>query len=142
MKVRRATKKDIPDIINIWNETSLKIRNKGRDHPEALEKQLQQPNMWILVSQIQEEIVGVVLVTHDSRKGWINRLAVKPNKRRKGIGLKLLAAAEKSLEKLGIKVYSALILEENEVSKKLFEKAGYNYSQRINYFSKKENPDA
>ncbi|MCE7745277.1 MAG: hypothetical protein GPJ52_09110 [Candidatus Heimdallarchaeota archaeon] len=70
MKIRRATKEDIDIIIDIWEKSGLPIRPKGRDAPENLSKQLNEPNLWILVAEESGEIVGVVLVTHDARKGW------------------------------------------------------------------------
>jgi len=40
-----------------------------------------------------EELVGSVLASHDERKGWLNRLAVAPNHRRRGPARRLIAAA-------------------------------------------------
>ncbi|MHA1591878.1 MAG: GNAT family N-acetyltransferase, partial [Candidatus Heimdallarchaeaceae archaeon] len=97
MKIRRANKDDILVIIDLWKKTGLPIRPKGRDAPENLTTQLDEPNLWILVAEESGEIVGVVLVTHDTRKGWINRLATKPSRTREGIAAKLLHAAEKTL---------------------------------------------
>ena len=43
------------------------------------------------------KLVGIVVATHDGRKGWINRLAVHPDYRRRGIAKKLIEEAEEYL---------------------------------------------
>jgi len=142
MKIRKAFAKDIPTIISLWIESGLPIRPKGRDAPENLIKQLDEPNLWILVAEEANEIIGVVLVTHDARKGWINRLATKPSRVRQGIATKLLRAAEASLYKTGIEVIALLIKDDNVASRAFFEKEGYIFSEEITYYSKRLNPES
>ncbi|MBK5112306.1 MAG: GNAT family N-acetyltransferase [Candidatus Heimdallarchaeota archaeon] len=137
MKIRLAIKEDIPSIIDIWEKSGLLIRPKGRDAPENLANQLNESNLWILVAEESGEINGVVLVTHDTRKGWINRLATKPTRTREGIATKLLHAAEKSLFEIGIEVIALLIKDDNLPSRVFFEKENYKYSEEIAYYSKR-----
>ncbi|MHA1587109.1 MAG: GNAT family N-acetyltransferase [Candidatus Heimdallarchaeota archaeon] len=142
MRMRRATKEDIDVVIDLWDKSGLPIRPKGRDAPENLIKQLNEPNLWILVAEESGEIVGVVLVTHDARKGWINRLAIKSSRTREGIATKLLQAAEKSLYEMGIEVIALLIKDDNLASRDFFEKENYQYSKEIAYYSKRLDPDS
>ncbi len=137
MKIRRATKEHIHVIIDVWVKSGLPIRTKGRDAPENLIKQLNEPNLWVLVAEVSGEIVGVVLVTHDARKGWINRLAIKPSRIKEGIATELLQAAEKSLYDIGIEVIALLIKDDNFPSRAFFEKEKYQYSKEIAYYSKR-----
>jgi ribosomal protein S18 acetylase RimI-like enzyme len=85
--------------------------------------------------------VGVVLGTHDGRKGWINRLAVAKEFRRQNIASKLVTAVENRLNELGIDVIACLIEPENSISKTFFGKLGYTKTP-VEYFSKKPFPDA
>jgi len=142
MRMRKATKEDIDVVIDLWDKSGLPIRPKGRDAPENLIKQLNEPNLWILVAEESGEIVGVVLVTHDARKGWINRLAIKSSRTREGIATKLLQAAEKSLYEMGIEVIALLIKDDNLASRDFFEKENYQYSKEIAYYSKRLDPDS
>ena len=142
MKIRRATKEDIHVIIDVWVKSGLPIRTKGRDAPENLIKQLNESNLWILVAEKSGEIVGVVLVNHDTRKGWINRLAIKPSRTRERIATKLLQAAEKSLYEIGIEVIALLIKDDNLTSKAFFEKENYQHSEEIAYYSKRLDPES
>ncbi|MCF2143065.1 MAG: GNAT family N-acetyltransferase [Candidatus Heimdallarchaeota archaeon] len=142
MNIRQATSEDLEEVIAVWKAASLPIKPKGRDHPSRLKKQLLQENFWLLVMVERGQIVGTVMVTHDSRKGWINRLAVHPDHQHKGIALKLLLESERILQAAGIEVYAALIESANNPSRKLFEKAGYTFHEKIVYYSKRLSQDS
>ena len=129
-------------ILNLWQVADLPTRLKGRDHPEAVQNQLKNSNIFFLGYKIDNEIRGVVLVTHDCRKGWINRLAVHPDYRHQGIAQKLIKAAESELFiRFGIEIYCTLIFDDNEASISLFEKEGYFYWPQIRYYSKRARND-
>ncbi|MHA1220395.1 MAG: GNAT family N-acetyltransferase [Candidatus Heimdallarchaeota archaeon] len=142
MIIRKATQKDIQAIIDIWIKSGLPTRPKGRDKPENLANQLKQPNLWMLVAEEDSEIIGVVLVTHDARKGWINRLAVLPSRLHEGIATSLLREAEQSLKEIGLLIISTLISDDNQISRQLFEKENYRYHETITYYAKRLIPDA
>jgi ribosomal protein S18 acetylase RimI-like enzyme len=142
MKIRKATQKDIPDLLKLWQETDLPVKLEGRDKFEKLENQMAKENMWILIAEENKKIIGAVLVSHDTRKGWINRLATNPQRTREGIATKLLRKAEKSLEDVGIEVFAALITEDNLHSRALFEKENYQYYEEITYYSKRLSPES
>ena len=141
MKIRRAIPEDIPAIITLWENAGLLIRPTGRDHPDNLAIQMNKSNMWVLLAEENAKLIGAVLVTHDSRKGWINRLATLPSERRKGVGMKLLDAAEQSLLEINIEIFTALISKDNIPSRTLFEKANYRYWDDITYYSKRSRDD-
>jgi len=84
------------------------------------------------------KLVGTVIASWDLRKGWINRLAVDPVCRRRGIAKTLIAEAEKALKKRGAKIICALIEDTNNGSMDLFKKCGYTEHHDIIYFSKRE----
>ena len=93
--------------------------------------------MIILGAKNKGRLTGVVMVSHDGRKGWINRLAVDPAYRRRGLGARLITAAEKELYGQGIEVIAALIEAGNEPSLNLFQKEGYLLAREILYLSKR-----
>lgn len=142
MIIRFASEDDLEEILTLWEISGLKTRPKGRDSIDKLKKQLKSENMWLLIGEEKNEIIGVVLVTHDSRKGWINRLAIHPEHQRKGHAKELLLASERSLIEKGIEVFSALIKEENVASRTLFEKNNYRDLEHVRYYAKKITPDS
>jgi GNAT superfamily N-acetyltransferase len=88
-----------------------------------------------------DRLVGVIVTTHDGRKGWINRLAVHPDDRRKGLGRRLISEAEQTLHDQGMQIIAALIENGNAASLTLFEHAGYVEYPGIHYVSKRQNYD-
>ena len=83
----------------------------------------------------------MVLGTHDGRKGWINRLAVLPEYRSRGIGKALAIEVDHRLNDLGILIVTCLIEGGNDASEKFFESLGYVGHPSITYYSKRQSPD-
>lgn len=130
-------------MVALWRSAGLPIKLNGRDSEQAFARQMASGLQTVLGMKAEDgELIGVVLTTHDGRKGWINRLAVHPQWRRQGVGQKLIQAAEQRLHEQGIDVVSALIEPENDASLALFQKAGYADFTGIHYVSKRSREDS
>ena len=141
--IKKLTIEKYPDVVKLWKDSGLDVRLNGRDSEESIEKQLKSDNVILLGKFNDSVLQGVVLITHDGRKGWINRLAVDPEDQRKGIAKELIYSAEKLLlEEFGIEVYCALVSKENLRSDNLFGCVGYEKWDEIYYFSKRIRPDS
>ena len=141
VKVKPIVSRELPDVIRVWKDSGLSYRPTGRDNPARLRKQLRENPGYFLAAYANGEMVAVALITDDGRKGWINRLAVLPKYRRKGVALSLIRASEDVLRKKGIHLFCVNIEGDNEESKELFEKAGYVFESDILYFTKRERKD-
>lgn len=139
--LRAMRPEDYDAVIALWEAAGLPFKPNGRDSRAAIEHQLKLPTAVYLVAELDGQIVGSVLGTHDGRKGWINRLAVHPDHRRKGIARRLVEAVERRCLDLGIKIFAALIEDGNETSMKAFERLGYTKHDDIFYYSKRQDPD-
>ncbi len=137
---RRLTLADYDDILKLWQDAGLKIKEKGRDSREAFALQLA-GTQEVIGLEHEGRLVGVAITTHDERKGWINRLAVHPDYRSEGLGLRLIEEAERVLREQGMKIIAVLIEEPNEASLRLFERAGYSIAKEIHYLSKRDSED-
>lgn len=87
------------------------------------------------------KLVGAIVASSGLRKGLINRLAVDPKFRRRGIALALIREAERILKTDGIRIFCAQIEGCNEMSMKVFNKAGYVQHGDIVYLSKRDSED-
>jgi len=132
---------DYDDLIALWNAAGLDHRPNGRDRREKLVREIAGPTSVFLVAESEGRMVGVVLGTHDGRKGWINRLAVAPSHREQGIGRALVEAAEERLQDLGIGIITCLIEDWNEDSIAFFERIGYVEHRECIYYSKRLDED-
>jgi len=141
IKLRNFKITDFESVISLWNDAGLPYRPKGRDRKEKIEKELENDCSIFLVVEHSNKIIGVVFGTHDGRKGWINRLAVHPTYRNKGIAKMLVTEVEKCFLNRGIEIMTCLIERENVDSQSAFKKLGFKEWSDIVYFSKRMNPD-
>ena len=133
--IRRAVANDYATLVELWQRAGIKLEVSGRESEEAFCAQLRFFPHLYLVAEASGQIVGVVLGTHDHRKGWISRLAVDPDHRRKGIATALVTACERAIRGDGIQVVSALVEEDNAASAALFERLGF-HTLEVRYFRK------
>ncbi len=138
---RKFRLSDYERVIELWKQCGLPLKPEGRDSREEISRQLELTQVLFLVAEAGGQVIGTVLATHDGRKGWLNRLAVDPAYRGKGLGQKLVRLAEQELEKQGLKMFAALIEEDNLPSVNLFEKLGYTFHPEIKYFTRKKSPE-
>src|SRR5665647_1146101 len=83
--IRDFQLQDYDDVVRLWMEAGLPFRPQGRDRLERVAAELLGGTAVFLLAEAEGKSVGVVLGTHDGRKAWINRLAVAPAFRRRGI---------------------------------------------------------
>ncbi len=137
MTLRCLTVDDYDAILALWQHAGLDtIRPQGRDSREAFADQLARGQV-VLGLEDAGRLVACVVITDDTRKGWINRLAVEPDYRRQGLAARLVAEAEKELRARGIQIIAALIENENAASLSLFQHEGYK-TENIYYVSKRD----
>ena len=142
VSLRGATESDYDAIVALWSATGLPYRGDTRDSRAAVAAQLARFGALYQVATLDGRIVGVVFGTHDERKGWINRLAVHPDCRRRGVAARLTQACEAAFAARGIGIVAALVEPENAVSCALFEKLGYRTDAPVRYYRKLSRPDA
>jgi len=138
--IRPAVAEDYDRIVAVWQTTGLTFCHEGRESREAFERQLGQLAGLYLVAWDDDRLVGVVLGSHDQRKGWINRLAVLPEYRRRGIAAQLVCACEEAIRARGIEIIGALVEQGNGASIEFFEHVGYRNDVPARYFRKLDRP--
>jgi len=129
------------EIVALWRRAGLHVRPDGRDSLEAFRQQMAVGVQTPIGLRDGQHLVAVVLATHDGRKGWINRLAVDPAYRRRGLALHLIRLCEEHFRSLGIEVWAALIEDWNQASLALFRAAGYHLHDDITYVSRRTRAD-
>jgi len=138
--LRRLTIDDYDEIISLWQKAGLRsMRLQGRDSRDAFAKQLAAGQVVIGLEEAGQ-LIGTVVITRDARKGWINRLAVHPDHRRKGYAALLLRAAEEQLRAMGLRIFAGLIEADNNASLALFAREGYKMHDTV-YVTKRDSED-
>jgi N-acetylglutamate synthase len=139
--IRVMTPDDYEAVTRLWTAAGLSFRPRGRDRLEKMRVEMERGTALFFIAEAGEEIVGVVLGTHDGRRGWINRLAVAPAYQRRGIARMLVREVEARAEALGIEIVAALIESDNEASLAFFRAIDYLHAPHIEYVSKRRSAD-
>jgi len=138
MEIRKLTIANYEEIIQLWRKAGLPFKPKGRDSKEAIAVQMKANPDFFLGAFENNRLVGVVILSSDMRKGWINRLAVDPDYRHRGFAKALISESERIFRKHGLGIFCVLIEDYNTTSKKLFKECGYVEHHDILYFSKRD----
>lgn len=136
---------DIEAMIALWRAAGLPHRPAGRDRPDALAAQIEAAGGLFLgaFAPPSGDLVGTALGSIDGRqKGWVNRLAVHPALRRRGIARRLLAEVEARLAARGALLFTALVEVQNATSLAVFHSAGYEENRDVVYVRKHVSPAA
>ncbi|MBN1562902.1 MAG: GNAT family N-acetyltransferase [Anaerolineae bacterium] len=141
MTVVILTAEDYDAVRDLWIAAGLSIRPVGRDSRAQFAAQLAGDTQTVIGLRAGEQLIGVIVATHDGRKGWLNRLAIHPDFRRQGLGQRLIAAAEQQLHDQGMRIIAALIEDWNDPSLALFQKVGYMTHPDIHYLTKRDADD-
>ena len=140
--IRPAKVTDYDEILRVWSAAGLSYRPGQRDSQEGFRRQVERFGDCYLVATDRGRVVGVILGTHDERKGWINRLAVLPEYRRRAVASALLKACESAIHSRGIEIITALVEESNTESYSFFQKMGYVCDLPVHYLRKLSHPEA
>jgi ribosomal protein S18 acetylase RimI-like enzyme len=142
-RIERLEPVHVDELQEVWTEAALAVRPTGRDSTEAIRGQMRLPNCRFLGARDPSgRLVGAAIATHEGRKGWINRIAVRPSHRRRGVAGALVAACESWLFGEGILIVAALVEGNNAPSQALFDASGYQRDETLVYFRKLSRPDA
>ena len=141
VELRKLAIGDYEAIASLWTKAKLPFKSHGRDSREAIAAEMAANPDFFVGAFETNCLIGVVVLSCDLRKGWINRLAVDPEYRRRGVARVLIAEAEKIFGNRGVKLFCALIEGDNFVSKQLFKHCGYAESKDVAYFSKRDSED-
>lgn len=84
----------------------------------------------VIVALSNKQIVGYVNPVVDGREGWIGGVGVIPSARGKGVGKKLMAAAEDFCREKGVSEVFLEVIEGNLHAQRLYEKLGYKATRK------------
>jgi ribosomal protein S18 acetylase RimI-like enzyme len=90
----------------------------------------------LLVAVVEGEIVGTLIVGWDGWRGSMYRLAVAPERRRRGIGRRLVEAGHEHLAGMGAPRVGALVNHEDRNAGALWRAAGYELDPGVGRYVK------
>lgn len=138
---RTLSGKDYDAIVELWARSGLPFKPNGRDGRTMLEAEMQRHHCSFIGLFDNDRMIAVGIASFDGRRGWINRVAVDPDFRGRGLGSRMIDECEKFINSFGETVPCALIEDENTPSMACFKKAGFVYEGYLQVWTKRPRPD-
>ena len=122
MRIRLMTIDDYEKVYELWMSCAGMGLNNLDDSKEGIELFLNRNPETCFVAEIENVIVGVIIVGNDGRRGYIYHTAVNPLYRKQGIAKTLVKAAMNALQKSGINKVALVVFDRNETGNDFWEK--------------------
>jgi len=129
MQIRTAVLADAASLIELWATAGLKFR--PADVPAELQAVLARHPELVVVAEDADGLAAAALGTFDGRRGWVNRLATRPDRRGHGHASAVLAELERRLAAQGCRKVNLLIEPDNERVTGFYRRHGYTEDQLI-----------
>lgn len=123
LHIRAAAPEDLDAVLAFW-KTSAEGTSISDDR-DGVERLVERDPEALILAEQDGELVGTVIAGFDGWRCHLYRLAVHPERRRRGIGSALLAAAEERFVRLGGRRADAMVLVRNETGQHAWRAAGY-----------------
>ena|ERR1700688_562859 len=130
LTLRAAGAEDEAAVVALWRACELVVSYNDPAADFRLARGRSNSDI-LIAADPAGSIVGAVMIGHDGHRGWIYYLAADPDRRRQGIGKKLVEAAELWLEARGIAKLQLMIRDSNTLVVSFYERLGFEIAPRI-----------
>jgi GNAT superfamily N-acetyltransferase len=120
--IRSAAPADTAALVDLWRAAGLTF------HAGLVETELAaalSQGLLLVDEDADGEIAGTVFGSYDGMRGWVHRLATRPDRRGRGIAAALLAELERRLLALGCPKVNLLIEPDNAGVTGFYARHGY-----------------
>ncbi len=136
MSIRLMTIDDYEKVYELWMSCVGMGLNNLDDSKEGIDKFFQRNPDTCFVAEVENVIVGVIIVGNDGRRGYIYHTAVNPQYRKQGIAKSLVDTAMTALQKTGINKAALVVFDRNESGNGFWEKMGFTVRNDLIYRNK------
>lgn len=136
MVIRKMKIEDYDNVYDLWMSCVGMGLNNLDDSKEGIDKFIQRNPDTCLVAEKDSQIIGVIMVGNDGRRGYIYHTAVRPNYRRMGIAGKLVNEAMNELSALGINKAALVVFDRNSAGNAFWKTQGFTVRDDLIYRNK------
>ena len=134
MRVRPATADEIPAVLRLWRKAEADP--SSTDDVDGLARLVAHDPGALLVAEVDGRIVGSLIAGWDGWRGNMYRLAVAPERRRRGVARALVEAGEARLQNLGARRIAAGVLSVRDSARATWSKVHYSHDPAISRYVK------
>ena len=138
--IRGFEPSDTDAVVALWRACDL-TRPWNDPHKDIARKVAVADGLF-LVGTVDGEVVGGVMGGYDGHRGWINYLAVAPDRRGAGHGRALMAEVERRLLALGCPKINLQVRDTNTAVLEFYERLGYAVDAAVSMGKRLESDDA
>jgi ribosomal protein S18 acetylase RimI-like enzyme len=121
--IRPYRNSDERAVVELWRRCDLVVPWND-PHDDIATKVAAQPDLFF-VGTLGKEIVATVMAGYEGHRGWINYLAVAPEKRRRGLGRLVMEHAERELRARGCPKINLQVRGSNRAAIGFYERIGF-----------------
>lgn len=133
MNIRMMKIEDYEEVYALWLSCKGMGLNNLDDSKEGVERFLKRNPETCFVAEKENEIVGVIIVGNDGRRGYIYHTAVHPDYRHNGIATKLVNQAMLVLKSIGIHKVALVVFDRNVAGNAFWERLGFSVRDDLVY---------
>lgn len=123
MQVRPFLDCDEAAVIALWESCGL--TRSWNDPRKDIERKRSVQREWFLVGIQDDAVIASIMIGYDGHRGWINYLAVAPERRMHGHARALMREAERLLTLAGCPKINLQIRTSNAAVIAFYERIGY-----------------
>ena len=136
MNIRKMTINDYDKVYALWVSCAGMGLNNLDDSREGIDKFLKRNPDTCFVAESDNQIVGVIIVGNDGRRGYIYHTAVSPQYRKQGVARQLVETSLQELKQCGINKVALVVFDKNENGNAFWEKLGFTVREDLVYRNK------
>ena len=136
MNIRLMEIDDYEQVYELWMSCAGMGLNNLDDSKAGIVKFLKRNPDTCFVADVENVIVGAILVGNDGRRGYIYHTAVNPQYRNQGIAKNLVDTSVTALQKIGINKAALVAFDRNEAGNDFWDKMGFTVRNDLVYRNK------
>jgi ribosomal protein S18 acetylase RimI-like enzyme len=138
MKIRPFEAGDQNKVIELWKDCQLIV--PWNDPLKDIARKLKVDADLFLVGESEGKIIATVMGGYEGHRGWINYLAVSPQRQRKGYGKKIMQLVEQRIQQRGCPKINLMIRASNSEAVAFYQALGYDLETSVG-LGKRLEPD-
>jgi ribosomal protein S18 acetylase RimI-like enzyme len=139
MHIRPFQPQDEEAVVSLWRRCDL-VRPWNDPHKDIRRKRGVRPD-WFLVGVLDGRIVACVMAGYEGHRGWLNYLAVDPDRQRQGLARAIVTEAERLLREAGCPKINLQIRTSNQGVIEFYRRLGYSIDDVVSMGKRLEHDD-